>query len=902
LFRYGTDHGADDATLCAEAVVRAEAHAPFLRRLLIREPGIAGLLRDGALDAALAAAAEPEQAAPGVTLRRERRRLALAIAIGDLAGLLPLERVTALLSAFADRALDRAIAAAIEERTPGEPPRGFVGLALGKHGSRELNYSSDIDPILLFDPATLPRRQRDEPVEAAARIARRVVELLQAPDAEGYVFRVDLRLRPSPEATPPALPVSAALSYYESTALPWERAAFIRARAAAGDVTLGERFLAAVQPFIWRRSLDFGAVGDLRAISRRIRSHHHGGQRFGPGYDLKRGRGAIREIEFFAQIHQLIHGGREPALRAPATLDALSALAAAGRIDAGEAEALADAYRLHRTVEHRLQMVEDRQTHSLPRDRQALDSVARLGGWDEGAALLATLAPHVEHVGRIYDALEPEEATGLPDAREALEEALAAAGFTDRAAAADRIAGLRGGGARALRSAPAREALEAVLPGLIAALGRAPDPMAALNRFDALVRGLPSAVNLFRLIAARPPLALLLGDLLSLAPALADMLGRRPALIDGLIDSSALEPPPAVEVLAASLAAGQHGEDYQGLLDRVRSAVGELRFAQGVQLVSGARDPLAVASGYSRIAEAALDTLAAATVAEFEAAHGRVPGGELVILAFGRFGGEALTHASDLDLVFLFTGDPLAESGGRRPLGATQYFNRLAQRVTAALSVATAAGPLYEIDTRLRPSGAQGLVAVTIESFRRYQRESAWTWEHMALTRARPVFGSPAARSEAQAAIAEALERPHEAATLIADAAKMRADLHAHKPAQGPLDIKLADGGLVDLEFAVQVAQLRSNMGLDPHLPLAIDALVAAGQLPPAIKAAHDLLTRMLVAVRLVAPQASEPTEPVRALLARACGRADWRALLAALDEARATVRAAWTEQTGEGR
>ncbi|WP_419827923.1 bifunctional [glutamine synthetase] adenylyltransferase/[glutamine synthetase]-adenylyl-L-tyrosine phosphorylase [Sphingomonas sp.] len=887
-------------TSCRDAIARAEAHAPFLRRLLAREDRIAGLLHEGEVEAALAAAAEPVEAPPGVALRRERRRLALALAIGDIAGLLPLERVTALLSAFADRALDRAIATAIEERTPGETPRGFVGLALGKHGSRELNYSSDIDPILLFDPATLPRRVRDEPGEAAARIARRVVELLQAPDAEGYVFRIDLRLRPSPEATPPALPVSAALSYYESMALQWERAAFIRARAAAGDVALGERFLTAVQPFVWRRSIDFGAVGELRAISRRIRSHHHAGQRFGPGYDLKRGHGGIREIEFFAQIHQLIHGGREPALRAPATLDALSALAAAGRIGDTEAAALADAYRLHRTVEHRLQMVEDRQTHSLPRDAQALDGVARLGGWSGGAALLETLAPHVERVGYIYDALEPEPATGLPDAREPLEAALAAAGFAEHAAAADRIAGLRGGGARALRSAAAREALEAVLPALVSALGRAPDPMAALNRFDALVRGLPSAVNLFRLIAARPPLARLLGDVLSLAPALADMLGRRPELIDGLIDARALEPPPDVETLAATLVAGGQGEDYQALLDRVRAAVGELRFAQGVQLVSGSRDPLAVAAGYSRIAEAALRTLAGATVAEFEGAHGRILGGELVILAFGRFGGEALTHASDLDLVFLFTGDHLAESDGRRPLGATHYFNRLAQRVTAGLSVPTAAGPLYEVDTRLRPSGAQGLVAVTIDSFRRYQRESAWTWEHMALTRARPVFGSPAARAAACEAIAEALERPRDTATLCADAAKMRADLHAHKPPQGALDVKLAVGGLVDLEFAVQVAQLRERVGLDPHLPVAIDALAAAGRLPPALALAHDLLTRMLVAVRLVAPQAVEPTEPVRALLARACGQADWAMLVSALDEAKATVRAAWAKQTGE--
>ena len=882
------------ATLLNEALERAGREAPFLRRMIARERGIADLLAAGDLAGALTAASSPDADDAAIALRRERRRLALALAIGDLAGLLTLEQVSGTLSDFADRALDRAIRTAIAERTPDAEPRGFVALALGKHGSHELNYSSDIDPILLYDPKTLPHRAREEPGEAAARIARRVVELLQAPDAEGYVFRVDLRLRPSPEATPPALPVSAAIGYYESLALPWERAAFIRARAAAGDVALGAGFLDAIRPFVWRRSLDFGAVDEIRSITRRIRSHHARGQAFAPGYDLKRGRGGIREIEFFAQIHQLIHGGRDPALRAPATMDALAALATAGRIDGDAASALANAYRLFRTVEHRLQMVEDRQTHSLPADAAALASVAQLAGDADAAALLARLAPHVERAGTTYDALDDAAGATLP-VGDALEHALAVAGFGEAAAerTGARIAAWRAGGARALRSAAAQEALETVLPELVAAFGRAPDPQAAFNRFDDVVGRLPSAINLFRLLAARPPLAALLGDVLSLAPTLADALGRRPALIDGLIDASALEPPGDVAGLAARFAA-HPGEDYQAQLDRVRAEVGELRFAQGVQIVAGERDPLGVAGGYARIAEGALEALASATVAAFEAAHGRVAGGELVILALGRFGGAALTHASDLDLVYLFTGDHLAESDGRRPLGATHYFNRLAQRVSGALSASTAAGLLYEIDTRLRPSGAQGLLAVSVDSFARYQRESAWTWEHMALTRARPVFGSPGARAAVTTIVDETLARPRDRAALLADAATMRADLHAHKPAAGPLDVKLAGGGLVDLEFVVHVAQLGHGRGFDPRLDRAIAMLVADGELPTAIGPAHDLLTRALVTMRLVLPGASEPSEPVRALLARVCGAGDWPALIDRLEAARDTVRAAW--------
>ena len=885
----------ENATRVQTALERALAYAPYLRRLVGREPEVRVALEVGNLAAALDFCEVWDRPDDSVAsqLRRKKRRLALALAVGDLAGVLTLEEVTARLSRFADQALDRAVETAIRERTPDAEPRGFVALALGKHGSSELNYSSDIDPILLFDPETLPRRSKDEPVEAAARIARRVVELLQAADGDGYVFRVDLRLRPSPEATPPALPISAALTYYESSALPWERAAFIRARAAAGDIALGQEFLSAIRPFVWRRSLDFGALGEIRALTRRIRNHYDAGQRFGPGYDLKRGRGGIREVEFFAQIHQLIHGGRDPSLRAPATLDALNALGAAGLIATDDVAALSDAYRLYRTVEHRLQMVEDQQTHSLPRDEAALDNVAWLDGRAGGADLLDALRPHVERVGALYDSLDPPEDQGLPRDDAALERALASEGFKDAKAAAQRVAQWRGGGIRALRSPAAQLALEAVLPPLVAALGRAPDPATALNRFDAMLSRLPSAINLFRLLEARPQLARLVGDVLSLAPTLAEMLGRRPELIDGLIDASALQSPPEVATLACRFA-GSGDEDYQALLDRVRREVNELRFAEGVQIVSAASDPLEVAAGYSRIAEGALVALADATVAEFEKAHGRVPGGELLMLALGRFGGAALTHASDLDLVYLFTGDYMAESDGAKPLGATHYFNRLAQRVTAALSVPTAAGPLYEVDTRLRPSGTQGLLAVSLDSFARYQREGAWTWEHMALARARPVYGSAGGRAALQAIVDETLGRERDTATLIADAVKMRGDMARHKPPAGPLDVKLMDGGLVDLEFVIHVTQLANRTGFDPHLRLALAALIDAGLLPEALRPAHELLARILVTLRLISPDAQEPSPAARDALVRACGLADWPALLAALDAARQSVRMAW--------
>ncbi|MBS0478414.1 MAG: glutamine-synthetase adenylyltransferase, partial [Proteobacteria bacterium] len=644
----------------------------------------------------------------GVAMRRARWREALIVAIADLAGALDLNGVTRRLSAFADRALDSAIRAAICERAPGAEPVGMTAIALGKQGSRELNYSSDIDPILLFDPKTLPHRAREEPEEAAVRIGRRVVELLQARDGEGYVLRVDLRLRPSPEVTPIVLPVNAAITYYESQALPWERAAFIRARAAAGDLALGRYFLDAIRPFVWRRAVDFGAVGEIREITRRIRDHHAQGQAFGPGYDLKRGRGGIREIEFFAQIHQLIHGGRDPALRSPATMDALDGLAAAGRIGVDEGEALKSAYVALRTTEHRLQMVDDRQTHALPRAQEAIDNVGQLAGFGSGASLIAMLKPHVVAVGTIYDSLDPPDTAALSSDGGSLTAQLEGMGFADAATAVQLIGRWRGGSYPALRSHAARRALDDALPGLMAALGRAPDPRAALIQVDAMLSRLPSAINFFRLLEARPQLAQLMATILSHAPPLAEALGRRPALLDGLIDATALAPMGDVPALVDEMTRGEEGDDYQATLDRVRRVVGEKRFGLGAQLVAGVSDPLDVSHGYARVAVAAIEVLAAATVADFARMHGRVPESELVILALGRLGGGALTHASDLDLIYLFTGDFGAESDGPKPLGAVHYYNRLAQRVSAALSVPTAAGPLYEIDTRLRPSGAQG--------------------------------------------------------------------------------------------------------------------------------------------------------------------------------------------------
>ncbi len=886
----------------AEALARAETNSPFLARLIERNADLLPKIEAGDFDGALSMALARTDDNVGTMLRRQRQGVALVTAIADLSENWDLTRITQTLSDFADHALEIAIATAIEERVPGEPNRGFAVIALGKHGGRELNYSSDIDPIFLFDPKTLPHRERDDVAEAAVRYGRRIIELLSAMDGDGYVFRVDMRLRPSPEVSPIVLPVEAAIGYYESSALAWEQAAFIRARSCAGNKELGAYFLDSIQPFIWRKSLDFGQIKNITAMTAQIRDHFARGQKLGPGFDVKRGIGGIRECEFFAQAHQLIHGGRDPALRVPDTRAALAALADAGRIDPSDAATLSSGYEKLRSIEHRLQMHSDRQTHSIPEQADTLEEVARLSGFADSAAMLADLADITGKVAAVYDQLAEAcdgegprlAAEGLP-----LEEQLRDFGYADPASLMQRIARWRSGKVRCIRSPSAREAFEAVLPAIMRALAQSPDPQNAVARFDNMIEALPSAINIFRLMEARPALLQLVADILSYAPTLAEALGRRAEFLDALIDSSALDLPGDRDALIATMRARMGDADYQEQLDLARAFVGEKRFALGVQLIEGRADALDIARCYAHLAEAAIEVLTEATVAEFRKTHGQIADSELVILALGRLGGEALTHASDLDLILLFTGDFHAESNGERPLGGTQYYNRLAQRTIAALSVPTAYGALYEIDTRLRPSGNQGPLCVSLDSFAKYQREDAWTWEHMALTRARSIFGSQAARVAVQDIIDDVLAAPRDTDQMMADAVKMRRDMAEHKQPKGPLDIKLLPGGLVDLEFIVHVLQLKTGEGMHPQLAPAIEGLIDTGLLPAGFLDSYRLLGRLLVLIRLIAPDNQEPPLATQQLIARSLNLSNWSAVLEAIETARGVVLAEWQRLLG---
>lgn len=893
----------------ADAVARAEAYAPFLARSLARQPELRVLLLEGNLEAAFEWAKERGQSEDvGRALRLERLGLATAVAVGDLCGALRLFDVVGRLTEFADYAMDRAIRSVIEDRTGASEPSGFIALALGKQGAGELNYSSDIDPILLYDPDRLPRRDTDDPGDAAQRYARRLVKLLSENTPQGYVQRVDLRLRPASEISPMAVPLDTALSHYQGQALAWERAAFTRARAAAGDIAAGRNFLSAIHPFIWRRDLDYGAVEEIRGLTLRIRESQKGAAKPGPGFDVKKGRGGIREIEFYAQTHQLIHGGRDASLRVRGTREALDALADAGRISTESATVLGDAYDRLRTVEHRLQMINDRQTHSLP-DAAALDDVARLDGLASGAELVAELESLTDQTGRIYEDLighQDRTSVAVPAPSE-LAGNLEALGFAEPAKLAERIEGWRDGRFQSVRSEQARSAFDRLLPELLKAIAASDDPERAIVRWEGILERAPSAITLFRLLDARPDLLGRLIATLTLTPMLSDELARRPELLDTLLDQKAFEPPGSVEDIIARIEAAMVRADYEALLDAIRVVTGEIRFALGVQLIEALVDPLEIGAALSRTAEAALHLAARATEAEFAQTHGRIEGGELLVLGLGRLGGGALTHASDLDMIYLFTGDFSAQSDGNRPLSATHYFNRLASRLSAALSVPTAQGALYEVDTRLRPQGAQGPLTVSLEAFAKYQHEAAWTWEHMALARSRVLIGSDAAATDLDRIIASVVQKPRDESELREAVTSMRAEMEKHKAPGGPLDVKLQPGGLIDLEFIVHFLQLKGGADLatdtpeafDPDLSVAFQGLIKAGLIPDGIAQSYDLMCRMLVAGRLLAPGGVEPPECAAKAMAKACGCKTYEELLHKFANARQSVRIVWNSILG---
>ena len=804
-------------------------NSPFLSDLAVREQRCLRLMSrigPGAVVARVLARIDAipstiKRAQLAAILREAKRQVALVVALADIGGDWSLAPVTAALSSLAEATLRRSVAHLLRAAhdagelhlaDPDAPERdsGLIVLGMGKLGARELNYSSDIDLILFFDPAAHPYHG-DTIAASFTRIARGLISLMEARDADGYVFRTDLRLRPDPAATSPAVSLPAALAYYESMAQNWERAAMIKARPVAGDLTRGRAFLDDIRPFIWRRGLDFAAMADIQDMKRRIDTHRK--DRGLLGRDLKLAPGGIREVEFAAQTLQLVWGGRNPALREPTTLGALDALVAAGRLPAGSARDLVAAYHVLRRVEHRLQMVADRQTHRLPESTIELDRFARFMGEPDAARFSAMLTPHMARVADHYAALfaEVPNAPGLPglDLRgpdaappEAVA-ALHALGFRNLPGMIATLRGWRAGRIRALRSERARALLDLVQPALLAALARQTEPDAAFARFDALLGRLPAGVQVLSLFHRNPALLDRVAGVLGAAPSLADYLATSPAALEGLLSPEPGDHP--AESLSLQLVDARGLEEALAITRRtVRGAEFRLCAAQ----MEGWVDVDQAGLERTALADSALTALLPRVVATVAERHGQVPGGAIAVVALGKAGGREMMAGSDLDLMFIYDHPPGAESDAPRPMAAGQWFIRAAHAYVAALTARGAEGSLYEVDMRLRPSGNKGPVAVSLSGFERYHAEEAWTWERMALTRARVVAGPATLCAAVERAIATALGRDVPAAQVRADAAAMRVRLLHDLPPRGVWDVKLRPGGQIEVEFIAQVLGL----------------------------------------------------------------------------------------------
>lgn len=807
----------------------------YLWRLVSRNPDGAAELLKTAPDIALAAIlAETLAAGEGQdeailmrVLRKAKARAALLIAMCDLGGVWDTVKVTRALSDFADATVQSALRFSLRQAaasgkltfpdtTLPENGLGLFILALGKHGARELNYSSDIDLTIFYEPDAPGLASSADPAKLAITIVKSIVKLLNERTGDGYVQRVDLRLRPDPGLTPIAMPCEAALGYYESVGQNWERAAMIKARVIAGDEVAGKAFLKALEPFIWRKYFDYAAIADIHAMKRQIYAVRGHEQIAIPGHDLKVGRGGIREIEFFVQTQQLVYGGRRPTLRGSRTLDMLDELAHEGWVTPDAARELRIAYCHLRDLEHRVQMLNDEQTQKLPRSDDDLAAFAKFCGLTRAQfdkALIKQMRIVETHYARLFEAVPglASEAgslvfTGVEDDPETLK-TLSRLGFKRPELVAETVRGWHFGRRAAIQTARAREVVTELVPGLLEAFGNSSDPDGALMAFDNALQRMPAAVELFSILKNNADMRRLFAECLGTAPRLSEIVSRHPHVLDVLVDPEFARGQPG-DVRARIAPRLERESDFELFLDRARELARAERFLLGTRVLSGVMPLSEAGHAHSEIAQVFVDLALRRVRQEFAIRHGVIEGAELVILGYGKAGSREMTANSDLDIVVIYRADAEATSDGDKPLMASEYFARLTQRLVSALSIQMRNGTLYEIDLRLRPSGRKGTVATSLASFFDYQTNDAETWEHMALTRARVIAGDEGLASELKAVISAILTRTREAKTVLKDVAAMRGLMNSEKPGRDAFDVKDWPGGLVDCEFIAQTMTL----------------------------------------------------------------------------------------------
>jgi len=828
----------------------------------------------------------------GVLLRQAKERVHLTLALIELAGVWDISKTTDAFSKFAESAVEVCVRFAREKRNqrfenPIQQLTGFFVVAFGKLGGRELNYSSDIDLAFFYDRPHIGGGSGVGNEREYVQIGREIISLLSEVTENGYVFRTDVRLRPDPASTPIALCTDAAISYYESVGQTWERAAWIKARVIAGDQKAGAKFMRQMRPFIWRKNLDFAAIEDIYLIRQQIFSNSNRPAAPNPGYNVKLDVGGIREIELFVQTHQLIHGGRNPELRIHGSLEALVQLANAGHISKTTCDKLSECYIFLRQIEHALQMVDDRQTHEIPTAQDGQQRFQRLLGVHDSTKFSQDLVSCTEGVSDLthslfYNDLGRTSAGGVdisgfenhPDTVRVLQDA----GFVDIDGTLTQFRGWMAGGIRATRSERSQRLLGALAVDLIAAFKASDAPDLAFAGFVRFFEALPSGVQVLSLFSNSPGLLTRVIDILILAPHLADIMANRPHVIEALlVNTRWWDTEDSSQFMDLSQAIAQ-ADDLELAMDVARRGTQEAFFQIGTNVLTGHAAPDKVALAYSKLVETVVEGLAKRVHRELELRFGKAPA-NWVILGMGKLGTQEMLPNSDLDLMVVYA--PISDASASMDQSPPDVWaTRFTRRLISSLSAPTSEGELFEVDMKLRPSGRAGPIAVGLDAFANYYKKDAWTWELQALTRSRIIATSakPFAQ-QLEAAVQLILTQPLDADQLRVDISDMRQRLNAEKPTKEPWDVKLGAGGLTELEFILQAAQLIKptdfrSRSLFSHTKKINSQIISASQLE-ALTKAHALFHQILqitgVAVGQVGSRLELP-EPLCDVLLTATG------------------------------
>ena len=835
-------------------------------------------------------------------LRIVRGRAALYIALCDLGGLWCLRDVTKNLSFLASSLIECTLKWIIQDairqkKIPDITEKDIINgtglfvIAMGKLGAQELNYSSDIDLICLFDQEQFEPMTYAEVRSQFIKSIRRLVKALSQWTVDGYVFRTDLRLRPNPSTTPVCMSMQAAHQYYVSVGRTWERAAHIKASPIAGDFEAGRRYLNSLESFIWKSPLDFAAIEDIENILRQIRiKKGHFSVSAVPGCDIKLSPGGIREIELFAQTRQLIMAGRLPVLREKQTINALEALRDEGAISVPMCQALTQTYIAHRTTEHRLQMIGDQQTQTIPVDDKARACVAALDGWTDTLGWEEAIAERLETVHQVTESFfdASTRAPSQPEVTDAGLEMLTEIDLKNPEAVSQMVQRWREGGIPATSSERTKRLYHLLEPEIIKILSQADSPDSAFAEFDKFLSGLSRGLHVFSMFRANQDLLRSIIDIFILAPRLASLLGKWPQTLDAHFEENFLKEIPSQLWLEADLHIRiGDTENYEQILEIVRIWAREIKFRVFVHMLAGKLNAFEAGEAFSAIAEATLTELLPVVIQQFLSKRDTLSSCRLAVIAMGKLGTREMTASSDLDLIVVYDGES--------DFALSKHYSSLTRAIIAALTADTSQGSLYPVDMRLRPSGRQGPVAVSLAAFEHHQIEKAWVWEHLALMKGRVIYGEPELVQKIELIMQKALLKRRGDEQVLREATKMRQKLiETHRSEREDIwAFKHTCGGLMEIEFCAQTIGLWGGVdrGLSCHRLL--DQIAEITQMESekleTLKEAVHIQTT-LQHIHCIALERDhsmlDMSEPLRKVMAKSIGTSDFQMLQAILQSA----------------